>query len=82
MPKVSEEHNTTGWCWLGTRTKADAGVDTRSGEVKVARSSEEMTPVLRDLEMAKELKTASQARGVERDKNELPYKATWSFTPA
>jgi len=42
--------------------------------MKVARAPEEMSPVLGDPEIANELEIASQARGVERDKNELPWK--------
>ena len=67
MSKVLEEHDATRWCWLGTRTRAGAGGDTRTGEVKVARAPEEMTLVWGDPEMANELEMASQARGVERD---------------
>lgn len=40
----------------------------------MARAPEEMTLVLGDPEMTNELEMASQARGVEKDKNKLPWK--------
>lgn len=40
----------------------------------MARVPGVMTPVLEDPETANELEMASQARGIERDKNELPWK--------
>lgn len=45
----------------------------------MARASEEITPFWGDPEIANEIEMASQARGVERDKNELG-KTTRSFT--
>lgn len=68
--RVSEEHNGI----RGTRTRADAGRETSTGEVKVARAPDEANPFLRDAEMANDVEEATQARSVERDRNELPWK--------
>lgn len=49
----------------------DTGRHTRTGEVKVARAPEEMTPVLGEPKPGT-FERASQSMIVERDKNELP----------
>lgn len=40
----------------------------------MARAPDEANPFLRDAEMANDVEEATQARSVERDRNELPWK--------